>query len=376
MRLKGLEKRGKRIALAFLRPLARGRPLAQGDLVDRRLKQILVVRQDERLGNLILITPFLEALQEILPHAHISALVSSRYADVLGGNPDVDEIIPFDKRKFLHNPLRFMIFLRKLRRHAFDLAIDCGPVDNLSLNNALLTYLSGAPVRLGYLRGESSLFLNFLIPPSKEAQEEVDYHLDLLRCSFGDVHRGRLKFFLTPQERKMAAERQREWGLQEKDFVVGMHAGGRGQKRWPMARFAELSQRLIQDYGAKVILFWGPGECQEIGQFESRSFTGLTIAPPLEVRELAGHLECCAVFICGDTGPMHLALAIGTPTVAIFRVPNFGRYGQQGLHNKIVHRPGGNVSVGDVLAAFRELYSTLTEESSHREAVDQSGFSA
>jgi hypothetical protein len=54
MRLKSLEKRGKRIALAFLRPLARGRPLAQGDLVDRRLKQILVVRQDERLGNLIL----------------------------------------------------------------------------------------------------------------------------------------------------------------------------------------------------------------------------------------------------------------------------------------------------------------------------------
>jgi len=350
--------------------------LAQKDLVDRRLKQILVVRQDERMGNLILITPFLEALRKILPRAHISALVSSRYADVLRGNPDVDEIILFDKRKLLRNPLRFMIFLQKLRRHSFDLAIDCGPVGNLSLNNALLTYLSGAPVRLGYLREESPLFVNLLIPPNKEAQEEVDYHLDLLRFSFGDVHKGCLKFCLTPQERRMAAQRQREWGLQEKDFVVGMHAGGRGQKRWPMKRFAQLSQRLIQDYSAKVILFWGPGERQEIRQFESRPFAGLTIAPPLDVRELAGHLERCAVFICGDTGPMHLALAVGTPTVAIFRVPNFQRYGQQGPYNKIVYRPGGNVSVGDVLAAFGELCRTLTGETQHREAVDQSGSSA
>ena len=110
MRLKALEKRGKKVALAFLRPLLGGRPLARKGLVERRLERVLVVRQDERLGNLILITPFLEALRKILPRAHMAALVSSRYADVLCGNPDVDEIIPFDKRQFLRNPLRFMVF--------------------------------------------------------------------------------------------------------------------------------------------------------------------------------------------------------------------------------------------------------------------------
>jgi ADP-heptose:LPS heptosyltransferase len=205
-----------------------------------------------------------------------------------------------------------------------------------------------------------------LIPTNKEAREEVDYHLDLLRFSFGDVYRGGLKFHLNPQERKMAAQRQREWGLREKDFVVGMHVGGRGQKRWPIERFAKLAQRLIRDHDAKVVLFWGPGERHVIRQFESRPSKGLIIAPQLKVRELAGQLERCVVFISCDTGPMHLALAVGTPTVAIFQVPNFDRYGQEGSRNRIVYRPQGDVSVDDVLAAFADLCSTLSEEAADR----------
>lgn len=363
MRLKALEKGGKRVALAFLGALLRSRPLALKDIAVRRLERILVVRQDERLGNLILITPFLEALGKILPQAQVAVLVSRRFADVLRGNPDVDEIIAFDKRKVLRNPLRFLVFLRKVRKKAFNLAIDCGPVDGLSLNNALMTYLSRAPVRLGHLRGESQLFLNLLAPRKSETRSEIDYHLDLLRFSFGSAPRGRVKIYLSPQERQRARRQRGDWGLGKDDILVGMHVGGRGQKRWPVERFAQLAQRLIQDHGVKVILFWGPRERQVIRQFEEKPCQGLFIAPPLEIRELASHLEGCAVFISGDTGPMHLALAVSTPTIAIFRVPNFQRYGEQGLGNRIVYRPEGDVPVTDVLAAFRDLLKDLAEGS-------------
>jgi ADP-heptose:LPS heptosyltransferase len=366
MRLKSLEKSGKRAILALLGPVLGEEPLAREDLTDRRLERILVVRQDERLGNVILITPFLEALGRILPHAHLTALVSSRFAGVLQGNPDVDEVIPFDKRRLLRNPLQCVSFFRKLRSKAFDLAIDCGPVDGLSLNNALMTYLSGAPVRLGYLREESRLFLNLLVPRRHQATSEIDYHLDLLRFSFGRVHKGRAQIYLSPSERQRAQWQRSNWGLGGDDILVGMHVGGRGRKRWPTGRFFQLAERLIQDHGVKVILFWGPEERQAILEIKKAPRQNLFVAPPLQIRELASHLESCTVFISGDTGPMHLALAVGTPTISIFRVDNFQRYGRQGPVNRIVYRPGGDVPVADVLAAFQELLQELGEKKSKR----------
>jgi ADP-heptose:LPS heptosyltransferase len=362
MRLKALEKRGKRAILALIGPLLRDQPVDPKALTDRRYDRVLVVRQDERLGNVILITPFLEALRNVLPGAHISVLVSDRFGDVLLHNPHADEIISFDKRQFLHNPLRFVRFIRKLRTHRFDLAVDCGPADGLSLNNALMTYLSAAPVRLGYLRGQSDIFLNVLVPRRALEGSEIDHHLDLLRFCFGEVRGGRIKVYLSPQERQGAAEMHRRWGLHEENLMVGMHIGGRGQKRWPMERFLRLAQMLIANYGAKVVLFWGPGERQEIDSIRGDLAGDLFLAPALGIRELAGHLERCNVFISVDTGPMHLALAVGTPTVAIFQVPNYVRYGDQGPRNRIVHRPDGDVREEDVLEVFADLLSALRVE--------------
>jgi len=131
--------------------------------------------------------------------------------------------------------------------------------------------------------------------------------------------------------------------------VVGVHIGGRGQKRWPVERFASLAGKLIEDHDAKVVIFWGPGEKTLLEAIPEDRSRGLYLAPALGVRELASHVQRCTAFISGDTGPMHLALALGTPTVAIFRQPNYERYGGRGDMNRVVFRPGGDVTVEDVL---------------------------
>lgn len=370
MKLKGLEKVGKKLILAILRPLLSSPPVSPEIMLSRQPERILVVRQDERLGNVLLITPLLEALRKVLPRAHVTVLVSGRFADVLRGNPDVDQVLVFDKRQLLHNPLHFIAFLRNLRKQAFELAIDSGPVDGLSLSNALMTFFSGAPLRLGYLRGESHLFLNLQVPRSQEKKSEAEYHLDLLRFFFPQVPSGSVKISLTPGERQTAAQHLRSLGLRSGDLVVGMHIGGRGGKAWPVDRYAHLARRLILEHHAKVVLYWGQQERDMIQKFRTKPLRGLYIAPPLKIRELASQLERCTAFVSGDTGPMHLALAVGTPTVTIFRVPNFERYGRRGPKHKIVYRPGGDVSVDDVLAAFQDLCDVLIrgvqpDEASH-----------
>jgi len=183
-----------------------------------------------------------------------------------------------------------------------------------------------------------------------------------LICSvfcFGQIPGNRVKVYLSEAEREAAARLQGRWGLRQEDLVVGIHIGGRGRKRWPVERFASLAGKLIEGHDAKVVIFWGPGEKAQLEAIPEDRSRGLYLAPALGVRQLASHIQRCAVFISGDTGPMHLALALGTPTVAIFRQSNYERYGQRGDLNRVVFRPGGDVEVKDVLEVLAPLLGRL-----------------
>jgi heptosyltransferase-3 len=360
MRWKAIERRGKRLIMAFLGSLLGKHPASTKRVSGKYLRRILVVRQDERLGNVLLITPLLARLRRALPGAHVSVLVSRRFAEVLRGNADIDRILTFDKRQLLHNPLRLAALVRTLRKGSYDLAIDCGPIDDVSLNNSLLTYLSGAPLRLGHRRGESHLFLNLQVPPGGGDRPEADRHLDLLRHLFGEGSIGKtsaalLRISLRPEERARALQRWQAWGLSGTEKVVAVHVGGRGGKQWGLERFLSLAHRLISREGVKVVLFWGPGEKELVQRLKKNTLPGLYLSPLLAVRDLAAQLELCTVFVCNDTGPMHLASAVGTPTVAIFLKPNFARYGPRGVDHIVAYRPDGEVSLDDVHRAVRQL---------------------
>jgi heptosyltransferase-2 len=355
MRLKAIERRGKDLLRSVLGGLLRTRPVPVERVRPDRIGRILVVRQDERLGNLLLITPLLSGLRRSLPRAHIAALVSGRFAEVLRHSDDIDAILTLDKRRLLRNPFRLVSLIRTLRKRSFDLAIDCGPVDDISLNNSLLTYLSGAPLRLGHRRGDSHIFLNIEVPVRGGRRSEVDHHLDLARHIFGEIPAGPLKLCLSPGERDRAVHRLRAWGLRGDDVVIGVHVGGRGRKRWAAENFYHLSRRLIARFGVKILLLWGPNERELIRRFRGGTPEGLLIPPLLPIRDLAAQIERCAAFICNDTGPMHLARAVGTPTVAIFRMPNYHRYGPPDADNKVLYRPDGEVTVDDVMPVLGEL---------------------
>jgi len=352
--MKSIERRGKRLVVSVLGFLLGAPSVSSKRISPDRLRRVLVVRQDERLGNVLLITPLLEGLRRALPEARIVVLVSRRFADVLRSNGDIDSLKTFDKKELLKNPLRLVALIRWLRRGSFDLAVDCGPIDDLSLNNSLLTYLSGAPLRLGHQRADSHLFLNLLVPPRTGDRSEADRHLDLLRYLFEKVSAGPVKLTLQPEERVRARQRWQALGFPG-GRVVAIHVGGRGSKQWGWDNFLSLAERLISEDGVRVILYWGPDEKDLVGRLRDRPRPGLVLSPPLSVRDLAAQLELCAVFVGNDTGPMHLAVAVGTPTVAVFLKANYTRYGPRQDTHRIIYHPDGKVSPDDVHRAVREL---------------------
>jgi len=124
MRLKGVELKGKALLKWAFHLIPVERAISPEVLSKRRIDRILAIRIDNRLGNLLLITPFLRRVRLSFPDAKIDLLVSRAFAEVLEGNPSIDRRIIADKADFIRRPWRFLHFIRDMRGNRYDLAID------------------------------------------------------------------------------------------------------------------------------------------------------------------------------------------------------------------------------------------------------------
>jgi len=357
--LKSIEKAWKKISVWSLRLI-----WAPGDVRDhfRReyVSKVIVVRPDRRMGNLLLITPLLSALRAAFPEARIDLIADSHFSRVLEGNPDIDHVIEFDRGKLLRNPLRAFRFIRRLRGEGFDLAVDASHMHSFSLTSGILARLSGAPFRLGYRRGPSDLFLSISVPPPQGWRHETEIYVDLVRSLLGEKLPARpMRAVLFEDERRYAENFFRAYELEGEHPVIGVHIGGRRDKRWPIGNFAKLIDLLRDELDAKVLVFWGPEEGDSALLLEGLISTSPVFVSPLPLRTFAALVERCDLFVSCDTGPMHLAVALNVPTVAIFLVDNYRRYGPLGRMHRIAFSGDGDVRVEDVLLACKDLIDEL-----------------
>lgn len=350
---KRAERLGKRALVWVLKRCVKSEP---GPKINPgKVKKILVVRQDDRIGNLVLITPMLEALRRGFPGRRIVLLVGQSFHEILQGNPHCDEVVVFEKRRYIFHPFDFFRLVKRLRAERFDLALDCSHVHAFSFSNGLLTYLSGAPYRVGYGRGNSDLFLNMSVCPQPSGKHATEAHMDLVRSLGVEVDNPQMRVYMSENERESIRWYLRQKGVSEEDLLCGLHIGGSGKKRWPVENFARLADELNRLFGMKVIILWGQKEASLLPDLERHLRTTPIVSDPLRIREMTALIEQCSLFVAPDTGPMHISVAVGTPTVAIFLAPNYPVYGPRGDGHKVVYREGGQVTVDDVVAAVRTL---------------------
>ena len=319
------------------------------------IKRILVIRQDDRIGNLISTTPLLSALRRFFPKAHISYLASMTFHTLFYNSSLVDQIFVAKKRQYIFHPLSLVSFVRKIRRQNFDLAFDASDENSFSLNNSFLAYLSRARYRIGYKKPNSGLFLNLEVLSPHLQKYAAELHLDLLRFLVGDFEGDDLKIEVDPENRFSVKKYLKAKGILPDDFLIGINVGGRGKKRWALRNFTRLADWIVGNFESKVIFIWGPEEKKMVKGMTIKNENRQILSDLLPLPVLAALIERCNLFISGDTGAMHLSAAVGTPTLALFLDSDPAKFGPRGKAHKIIYSSNGKISVDTVKKAIKDM---------------------
>lgn len=313
-------------------------------------RRILVIRLD-RLGDVILSTPMLEALRRRFPHAFIAMMVRPACREIVEGNPSLDEVLLYDKglpASGLWRDVRATIqFARRLRRDDFDTALILHP----SNRSHWIPWLAGIPVRVGYRR-KSGWLLTHRLPHRKPEgnRHEADYTLEMLR-PFGitpDLPRPFVP--LQAEAVKRIEALLADAGLQPADRLVAIHPSASCiSKRWMPERFAEVADRLIDRQLVRVCLVAGAEDAVYARQAaRAMRHQALDFSGRLSVGELAALLRRCRLLVSNDSGPVHMAAALGTPVVDLFGRNQRGlsprRWGPLGEGHVVLHKEVGCVT--------------------------------
>ena len=278
----------------------------------REFNRILLTRL-KYIGDIVLTTPLVHTLRDTFPGAYIAYLGDSKGVSLLENNPYLDKIYSID---FEHNSLlkQCRLFFELNREH-FDLVIDlfCNP------RSALLSFATRAPVRVGGdLHGRGKLY-TVRIRDDGRPKSAVIFHQQSLDAAGIEGKFFAPEIFLTEDERT-EARRYLGWqGIDVARPLVALHAGGTWPaKLWPAERFAELADLLRAKSGAQILLTRGPKDAEVVQKVEDNSVGTVLSLPVLPLRQLAAIISLCSAFVANDSGPMHIAAAVGTPTIGLF----------------------------------------------------------
>ncbi len=303
--------------------------------------RILIVRTSA-IGDVLHGLPVLCALRDALPQAFIGWVVEGAAAQLLAHHRALDEVIRIP-RKWLKSPRTVLALRSKLRGLRFDVAID---VQGLT-KSAMAARLSGAPRRIGFDgpdgRELSRWLNNELVLPT--ATHVVDRNLELLEPL--GIRQPGVRFDLAdlPADAAAAERMVAEAQLSGRFAVINPGAGW-PSKLWPPSRFAAVARYLGEQHALGSLVVWaGQQEQAWAGEIVAAAAGFAALAPPTSLRELAAVARRATLFVSADTGPLHLAVAVGTPSIGLFGpVPaeRNGPYGPQHVSVQRVTLKGGS----------------------------------
>jgi heptosyltransferase-2 len=290
------------------------------------------------IGDVVLSTVLLRALRANYPAARITLLAKSHAKDLLANSGLIDEVIPFDfpwtafsgklsPAKYV--PSDFRQLIRQLRARDFDVSLDA----RRDIRSNAITYLAGARRRIGYDFGGGAHLLTDVLPSGAQDDHKVSDWLALL-TPLGLKHQNSFAPSLTVTEAEKAGARRRiaMLGLSTERPIIGIHPGASNAvRRWNPERFAEVIDLLVEERGVQVLLF-------EEKEGDSREVTPRHWVRRIkaDLRGFMSLVSQCDLLLCSDSGPMHIANALGVPVTALFGPQRREWYGPRGDRDRVV----------------------------------------
>ncbi len=312
----------KRFLLRLVGTIRPYRPYTPAEIPLNRLKRILVVRQHDQLGDLLITTPAIRALRKRFPDAYIGVVVREYTAPVMWDNPNVDEIIVFYEKFKKWNVQMFSLFLDQLRREGgYDCAIVLNTVSR-SVSSDLIAILSKAKYIIGpgHLKLDASLperIYNILTPRTKKLQLEIEHNLDIMKVLGVQPDGLEYDLSLDEEEEKEADGIYHQLHLSGGSLKIGIHFGTLDEtRRFPLHKLAKVIDWVKTNVECEVIVIIGPNEVRLRDDLLRMVKTKVVCAPLMPIRIAAAFIRRMNLFLCNDTGTLHIASAMRVPTVS------------------------------------------------------------
>jgi lipopolysaccharide heptosyltransferase II len=291
--------------------------------LDKNVHKILLMRID-RNGDLVLSTPLIQSVRQKYPHARIFILASPFTKDLIEGASFIDEVIPWHKHL-------------DLKLYRFDLVIDL--MSDYRLTTAWLAYKSKAKYRVGFDIHGRGVFFNIKVKPIYKERHFVEQMYDLLRVLKGEVTLAKPQLPVNKSIESNVDSFLRSVDIKTQDVLIGVHPGGFFKtQRWPASRFAKLCDEISKEYSVKVVI---------IGAFAEKNF----------IEMIEGQMECKPIkfigfplnwvtallrrvdlVVCNNSGVLHMAAAVKTPTVSTMGPTKSYRWNPQGENHIVVRK--------------------------------------
>jgi heptosyltransferase III len=302
-------------------------------------KRILVIKL-AMMGDTILLLPAIRALRERFPASGITMICTSINKSIVEDWNCIDGYMIFDFKKTLKNPLSLLAFLKRLRSQKYDLVID---FEEWIRVTALFSYFSGAPRRIGFKT--KNQFRHYIVTdavPHRRECHEVDCFNELAESAGAKVADNSLVLPIKDGSRKIIQNILAGEGIDPGEKFVLIHpgCGDNGRLReWGEERFGKLIDYLQEKYSRKVVL---TGSREEVSTakkvFEHAKHNFVNLAGKTGLKELFALIDMAELVICGNTGIMHAAAALGRPLIAIHGPTDPRRWGPTNKNSLVVRR--------------------------------------
>lgn len=362
-----LERFIRRTSIWLLRLLAKRRKRKRIPVNLKEVRKVLVIRQHNQFGDVLCTVPLLRALKKKLSLDVLDVVVSPQNRDALEGCPYVSELIVYDKFSFYRSPKALLSFLSKIRRN-YDVVLVPSNV-SLSLTNDIIALLSRGKWKIGPgsledKENPTAFVYDIAVDLSWPIHMKQPYRNMLVARPLGiepSDDSGELEYSTDRQVEEMVRILLLRLGSGQPR--VGFHVGaGKPPNRWDVSKFIDLAKKLHSELGASIYLTEGSFDHEVVREFVQRADFPFVRIRNHDIRRVSAFLKSMNLVVSNDTGIMHLAAAVGTPTLALFGPTDPLQWAPIGDKHKFILGRHGDVNSIPVERVYSTLVSMVMSE--------------